>query len=58
LLELFEEARKDFSKLTQKDVKVVHFWGQSYSGTFGIEFTPPNEVPKTYRSIKKTELSR
>ncbi|MBI2121034.1 MAG: hypothetical protein HYT94_05420 [Parcubacteria group bacterium] len=57
-LELFEEAKKDFPTLTPEDVRVIHFGGQFYSGTFGIEFTPPETVPAIYQTIRELELSR
>ena len=41
LNDLFEIARLTYPTLEMNDCKVVQYGGQSYAGTFGLEFTPP-----------------
>ncbi len=46
---LFAEAKKDFPELTTNDVTIQQYSSLSLSHTFGLEFQPPSEVPRTYR---------
>lgn len=53
-------TKTDFPHLTDSDIKVVHYGGSYYKGTFGIEFCLPDmyEVPESYREIHELELTK
>jgi len=53
---LFEMAKKDFPDLKKEDCEIVHYAGQRYKGTMGIEFEPPSEVPNEYKPISGLEM--
>jgi len=56
--ELFEIARKDFPFLKISDVDVVHFAGERYAKTFGIEFNVLSaSVPSDYIQISQLEYT-
>ncbi|OGD80147.1 hypothetical protein A2368_03015 [Candidatus Collierbacteria bacterium RIFOXYB1_FULL_49_13] len=57
--QLFEEAKRDFPKLKDSDVLIVHYSGSAYARTFGIEFPlPPGiEAPATYTRITTLETT-
>ena len=54
--ELFEEALKDFPELSRDDVQLSHYAGMCYKGTYGIEFTAPNDVPSEYQVTARVEF--
>lgn len=54
---LFEIAQKDFSELKASDVEIVHYAGERYARTFGIEFKPVGIVPKDYQEVARHEYS-
>ena len=59
ILMLYAEAKKDFPELTPEQVNVVHFGGQHYAKTDGIEFEVNlSNVPKTYSEIAQLEFTR
>jgi hypothetical protein len=52
---LFREAKKDFPTLEEDKVRVVHFGGRYYKGTFGIEFDTMLSKPEAYKEIAELE---
>lgn len=51
-LELYNEARKEFPNLQTDEVRVVHFGGERYKYTFGIEFYAiTTSIPEGYTQI-------
>jgi len=57
-IRLFEEAKKDFPLLEIKNVRVIHYGGMRYSGTFGLEFKiDPSLVPDSWIKQDKVELT-
>jgi hypothetical protein len=59
-LELFEEAKKDFPELKPEDVEIVHYGGERYAKTFGMEFEIPKGkiCPAAYAKIEQVEMTR
>ena len=57
LRKLVEEARGDFPELGEEDIKIVQFGGERFSGTFGLQFQPPEgaPVPDSYQEIRELE---
>ncbi len=53
---LFDAAKKDFPDLTKEGCKIVHYAGQRYKGTMGIEFRATSEVPSEYKPISGLEM--
>lgn len=53
---LVNEARKDFD-VADEEVDVVHYGGQSYARTFGIEFNTTQQIPEAYRQVSHVEFS-
>ena len=53
-------AKADFPYLTDADIKVVHYGGDRYKGTFGIEFNLPDmeSAPEGYSEIHQLELTK
>ena len=41
---LFEIAKKDYPDLKPENVEVIHYAGERYARTFGIEFKPTDET--------------
>jgi len=58
LSKLVAFAKADFPELSDDAIRVVHFGGIRYSGTFGIEFEPPSSIPDSYLVIHELELLR
>jgi hypothetical protein len=59
-LALVEEGKKDFPMLSPEYVKIVHFGGDNYRYTWGIEFDWPVEIrdiPKAYKRIETLEFT-
>jgi hypothetical protein len=56
-LRLYEEALNDFPKLTPDKVRVIHFGGDRYRYTWGIEFDwPVFVIPESYKQIETLEF--
>jgi hypothetical protein len=55
--EMFEEALLDFPNLQMSEVTIVHYGGERYAKTFGIEFTAIH-APSTYARIGQLELTK
>lgn len=53
--ELFAVAQSDFPDLHREDCEVVHYGGQRYKGTYGIEFFRVGEIPEIYQKIEHLE---
>lgn len=53
--ELFSVAQSDFPDLHREDCEVVHYGGQRYRGTYGIEFFRVGEIPESYQKIEHLE---
>lgn len=53
---LLNEARKDFD-VNLDTCTVVHFGGERYANTFGIEF-PADDAPEEYIRINQLEYTR
>lgn len=53
--ELFAVAQSDFPDLRREDCEIVHYGGQRYRGTYGIEFRWPGEIPDSYQKIEHLE---
>jgi hypothetical protein len=53
LAQMVESARQDFPDLKDEEVRVVHFGGDSFRGTWGIEFDGGSlsVAPPGWRSI-------
>jgi hypothetical protein len=58
LFKLVAAAKADFPDLQDEMIRVVHFAGRHYAGTFGIEFEPCSVVPSDYQAIRELELLR
>ncbi|MGL5719894.1 MAG: hypothetical protein ACRCYP_03760 [Alphaproteobacteria bacterium] len=59
-LEYLAIAQETYPTLRPEDVRVVHFGGQRYKRTFGIEFKPPTGggfVPDGWGEIGEVELT-
>lgn len=56
-LELAAIAKQDFPYLTEDNIEIVHYGGERYAKTFGIEF-PAHGVPDDYQIISQLELTR
>jgi hypothetical protein len=56
-LKFINEARKDFD-INEDEVDVVHFGGERYARTFGIEFDTNTKPPDEYVKIEGLELTR
>jgi hypothetical protein len=57
-IQFFNEAKSDFPWIEEKDVNIIHFGGQRYARTFGIEFKiPENICPDGYCEIYSLEYS-
>lgn len=55
---LYESALEDFPNLKPNAVEVVHFGGDRYRGTFGIQFSwLEGEVPGHYSRMERLELT-
>ena len=55
---LFREALQDFPFLNKDDVTIVHFGGNRYKKTFGIELSVENfEIPNDYVMINELEYT-
>lgn len=52
---LYLLAKEDFGLLDGDKVEVVHYGGQRYKGTFGIEFNSMTEPPEGYKKIEQVE---
>ncbi len=59
MLKLFDVAKKDFPDLKPEDVEVVHYGGQCYAKTHGLEFDNPKgtTVPEEYKTIRQLEFT-
>ncbi len=61
--QLADIAKSDFPGLEDKDINVVHYGGQHYARTFGVEFVLPGELakaatpPEGYVVINRLELT-
>lgn len=53
--ELFAVAQSDFPDLHREDCEVVHYGGQRYRGTYGIEFWRSGGIPDSYQKIEHLE---
>lgn len=53
--ELFTVAQSDFPDLRREDCEAVHYAGQRYRGTYGIEFRWSGEIPENYQKIEYLE---
>lgn len=54
-LKLAEAAKADFPHLKPSEIKIVHYGGKRYRGTFGIEFQITDPPPESYTRIPQTE---
>jgi len=54
---LVNEAKKDFPDLNEDDVEIIHFGGERYAKTFGIEFYTVY-APDSYSEISQLEYTR
>lgn len=57
ILELYQTAQEDLGEILLADVKIQHYGGQRYRGTFGIEFTTEAKPPEEYALISSPELT-
>ena len=53
----FSEALLDFPLLVPADVTIVHYDGDYYAKTFGIEFSADN-APESYTRISHLEYTK
>lgn len=54
---LVRAAKKTFPQLTDDDIRVVHFGGDRYARTYGIEFPLLQDtIPKGWKEIHRLEL--
>ena len=60
VLELAAIAKQDFPNLADKDIRITHYGGSYYAGTFGLEFDLPEmtEAPTGHRPIQELELTK
>ena len=56
-MDMYEEACQDGFRIEMSDVKIVHYAGNRYAGTFGIEFQW-NDAPDEYNRINQLEYYR
>lgn len=54
--ELAEIAKRDFPQLDDNVLDLIHYGGQRYKGTYGIEFNLDTAPPSDYREISQVEL--
>lgn len=54
---LIGEALEDFPDLSPDDVEIVHYGGERYAKTFGIEFHA-TYAPDTYTRISQLEYTK
>jgi hypothetical protein len=52
---LYAEAQKDYPNLAREQVDVTHYGGDSYKGTFGIEFDVTTEPTNGYAQRAQVE---
>ena len=54
---LVNEARKDFS-LEDDKIEIIHYAGDRYKGTYGIEFNVDKGVtiPEKYKEVSQVEF--
>ena len=55
IVELFNEAKKDFPGLNKDNVNIVKYGGRQYKGTMGIEFEMVGLSPEVYAEIAELE---
>lgn len=55
IIELYDEARRDFPNLPLADVEIVQYGGRRYRRTFGIEFTLDTPIPAGYVEVAQVE---
>ena len=55
--ELFKTAQNDFPGLDRDDVEIVHYGGERYAKTFGIEFVWYMDIPEEYNLIHEVEYT-
>lgn len=62
IMDLYDEARKDFPSLGMDKVDVMHYGGNRISGYMGIEFTldwsKDHVIPKSWSQRNQLELTR
>ena len=56
IIDLYNEALKDFPKLKYEDVIIIQFSGRHYARTYGIEFKVETNVPEEYFRIDELEM--
>ena len=58
-LELFEAAKSDFPFISESDINLVHYGGDRYKRTFGLEFSVPDStsIPDIYVEIHSLEMT-
>ena len=56
-IDLYNVAKEDFPKLSEKDVQIVQYGGRHYRGTFGIEFcmSEGTKIPDSYQEYSFLE---
>lgn len=54
---LVKEAMKDFPELKEHTIDVIHYGGQYYKNTYGIEFNINIAPPADYCQVKNTECT-
>ncbi len=59
LLDLYDLAKNDFPEIEPKDITIVHYAGERYKRTYGLEFKKPDgaKVPDDYQNIQQLELT-
>lgn len=57
IMQLYNEAKKDFYTIDHSLIDIVHYGGQRYKYTYGIEFDLEEPVPDGYREISQVEFS-
>lgn len=53
--ELFAAAQSDFPGLEKDDAMIVHYGGENYKGTWGLEFFVSEKPPATYTERQQPE---
>ena len=56
LLELYDQARADFADISTDQLDVVHYGGQRFKHTYGLEFNSTDEPPEGYERIEQLEM--
>lgn len=56
-LDFLKEARMDGFSISEDQVTIVHYGGERYASTFGIEFSYPT-APDNYKRISRLEFYR